>query len=236
MAHKLEDFIEKTRRATTTDGVKNLLARALNGEGYDNLVFASTRNRGLHEIVWADFPPGYVEAYRDHGWDRIDPVLEHAQRARRPFSWAEVTHPSTLTAEQRAFLDDCRAIGVHSGLTVPLHAPGQQVDLISVSLRNEREAPIARAPFVYALAVQAWLRHGELAAPSDKADAPLLTGRELECLKWVKDGKTNWEIGKILSIAERTVEFHLTNVMQKLGASNRIMAVVVAIQLGLLKL
>lgn len=220
----------------TVDGVKDLLAGALHAEGYENLAFASTQGHGLQEIIWAEFPPGYVEAYRDRRWDRIDPVIEHAQRARHPFSWTEATCSSTLTSDQRAFLDECRSIGVHSGLTVPLHAPGRRVDLISVSLRTECNVPGARSPFVYALTLQAWLRHGELATPLDKNEAPILTARELECLKWAKDGKTNWEIGTILSIAERTVEFHLTNAMQKLGATNRIMAIVVAIQLGVLKL
>ena len=235
MAHKLEDFIERTRHAMTTEAVRCLFADALKDEGFENLVFASTRNGGLHQIVWAEFPAGYVEAYRDHGWDRIDPVMERAQRARRPFAWAEVTQPSVLTAAQRTFLEDCRAIGVHSGLTVPLHAPGRQVDLVSVSLRHEQEAPSARVPFIYALAAQAWLRHGELAAPST-AEAPVLSCRELEILKWAKDGKTNWEIGRILSISEKTVEFHLARIMQKLDASNRIVAVVIAIQHGLLTL
>jgi DNA-binding CsgD family transcriptional regulator len=45
-----------------------------------------------------------------------------------------------------------------------------------------------------------------------------LTSQELECLRWCKEGKTNWEIGEILTISEKTVEFHLSNSMRKLGA------------------
>jgi DNA-binding CsgD family transcriptional regulator len=63
-----------------------------------------------------------------------------------------------------------------------------------------------------------------------------LTPQELECLRWCKEGKTNWEIGEILSISEKTVEFHLTNLMRKLGASNRITAVIVGIKKGLIPL
>ena len=44
------------------------------------------------------------------------------------------------------------------------------------------------------------------------------------------------EIGEILSISEKTVEFHLSNTIRKLGVSNRITAVVKALQLGLIKL
>jgi DNA-binding CsgD family transcriptional regulator len=63
-----------------------------------------------------------------------------------------------------------------------------------------------------------------------------LTSQELECLRWCKEGKTNWEIGEILTISEKTVEFHLSNSMRKLGASNRITAVIMGIKDGLIPL
>jgi DNA-binding CsgD family transcriptional regulator len=61
-----------------------------------------------------------------------------------------------------------------------------------------------------------------------------LTARERECLRWSADGKTAWEIGQILNIAERTVVFHVNNVIQKLGASNKTQAIVRAVALRLL--
>jgi DNA-binding CsgD family transcriptional regulator len=63
-----------------------------------------------------------------------------------------------------------------------------------------------------------------------------LTSQELECLRWCKEGKTNWEIGEILTISEKTVEFHLSNSMRKLGAGNRITAVIMGIKEGLIQL
>lgn len=64
----------------------------------------------------------------------------------------------------------------------------------------------------------------------------VLTAKETECLRWCKEGKTNWEIGEILSISEKTVEFHLGNSMRKLGANNRITAVVVGLKRGVIEL
>ena len=63
-----------------------------------------------------------------------------------------------------------------------------------------------------------------------------LTSQETQCLQWCKEGKTNWEIGEILSISEKTVEFHLGNTMRKLGAGNRISAVVIGLRRGLINL
>jgi DNA-binding CsgD family transcriptional regulator len=66
--------------------------------------------------------------------------------------------------------------------------------------------------------------------------AKRLTRQEKECLCWCKEGKTNWEIGEILLISEKTVEFHLGNAMRKLGAANRITAVILGIKRGIIEL
>lgn len=44
-----------------------------------------------------------------------------------------------------------------------------------------------------------------------------LTQREEEVFSWVLQGKTNWEIGHILNIKERTVRFHLESITTKYG-------------------
>jgi DNA-binding CsgD family transcriptional regulator len=61
-----------------------------------------------------------------------------------------------------------------------------------------------------------------------------LTAKERDVLKWVIEGKTSWEIGKILATSERTVKFHLKNVYAKLNVCNRAQAVAVANRLNLL--
>jgi LuxR family quorum-sensing system transcriptional regulator CciR len=63
-----------------------------------------------------------------------------------------------------------------------------------------------------------------------------LTVRELEVLKWISVGKTSWDIGMILRISERTVNFHIKNLLPKLDAVNRAQAVAMALKLGLLGL
>jgi LuxR family quorum sensing-dependent transcriptional regulator len=55
-----------------------------------------------------------------------------------------------------------------------------------------------------------------------------LSGREREVLTWVADGKTAWQIGELLQISQRTVEWYIQQAVQKLGARNRMQAVVIA--------
>ncbi len=61
-----------------------------------------------------------------------------------------------------------------------------------------------------------------------------LTERELTCLRWAAVGKTSWEMGVILGLTERTVNFHVHNACQKLGVHGRQAAITVAFQSGLM--
>lgn len=60
---------------------------------------------------------------------------------------------------------------------------------------------------------------------SDSISLENLTVKEAKVMHWVVEGKTSWEVGRILSISERTVKFHLANIYSKLNVANRVQAV-----------
>jgi len=61
-----------------------------------------------------------------------------------------------------------------------------------------------------------------------------LTARERDVLRLVADGRPGKQIARALGISERTVKFHTTSLLRKLGADNRAQAVALAAQRGLL--
>jgi DNA-binding NarL/FixJ family response regulator len=63
-----------------------------------------------------------------------------------------------------------------------------------------------------------------------------LTARELEVLKLIRDGFRNKQIADRMSIAETTVNFHVKNLVDKLGANDRTHAVTIAVRRGLLQI
>ncbi|MDX1599970.1 MAG: response regulator transcription factor [Anaerolineales bacterium] len=80
------------------------------------------------------------------------------------------------------------------------------------------------------------LKH--LAHEGSTSDRPhdQLTAREIELLNLVAQGQSNREIANHLSISENTVKFHMKNIIQKLGVSNRTEAVTVGLRDGVLDL
>ena len=63
-----------------------------------------------------------------------------------------------------------------------------------------------------------------------------LSDRELEVLRCMARGSANKEIATELVISESTVKTHVTNIFQKLGASDRTQAVTIALQRQLIQL
>jgi DNA-binding NarL/FixJ family response regulator len=61
-----------------------------------------------------------------------------------------------------------------------------------------------------------------------KAEAPqfLLTHREREILTWVSRGKSSRDIGVLAKLSERTVNFHVNNIIQRLGVATRVQAAI----------
>lgn len=71
---------------------------------------------------------------------------------------------------------------------------------------------------------------GRLADPTGD-----LTERELEILEQIVNGLTNSEIGEVLFISEKTVKNHITNMLRKLGLTDRTQAAVYALHHGLVE-
>jgi DNA-binding response OmpR family regulator len=56
----------------------------------------------------------------------------------------------------------------------------------------------------------------------------MLNDREIKALTWVARGKTSAQIGELIGLSKRTVDFHLDNARIKLGASTRTQAAIKA--------
>lgn len=76
--------------------------------------------------------------------------------------------------------------------------------------------------------------NGETEA-ADSIEIPQLAARELLCLQWGANGKTSWEIGRMLDLSERTIDQYMQNAIRKLGLSTRSEAIAVATLCGLIR-
>ncbi len=69
---------------------------------------------------------------------------------------------------------------------------------------------------------------------TQKMDAPEVSPREIEILKAIANGRSNQEIANMLGLSHHTVRNHIVSIMDKLTATDRTQAVIIAIQRGII--
>jgi|SRR5215510_2318932 len=74
------------------------------------------------------------------------------------------------------------------------------------------------------------LAHGPRSTPASF----VLTEREAETLTWVARGKSSADIAVMLHVSERTINFHINNIMRKAGVATRVQAAIKCALLGLI--
>lgn len=167
---------------------------------------------------------------------RKDPVMQHCKTSSRPIIWDQSTYVGSGCAE---LWEGQAAFGFRTGIAMALHLPDGRHFQLGVD-RDQAlpKNPTELARMVADLQLFAVYAHEAAARvllpPKSKGVVPKLTARELEALRWTIEGKTAWEVGKILGIAERTAVFHVNNAMHKLACSSKHRAAVKAKELGLL--
>lgn len=101
---------------------------------------------------------------------------------------------------------------------------------------RERASPLVNAALAQfqAIGMTGWEeRAKQLAGSTRRAFPDRLTGREVEVLRLVAEGRTNREISDELVLSLRTVARHITNIYAKIGAANKAEATAYAIRHGL---
>lgn len=129
-------------------------------------------------------------------------------------------------------LDEYVYEALRSGASGFLLKDGPAEQLIS-AVRIVARGDALLAPRITRRLIAEFSRGGRLNAQSDQLDA--LTSRELDVLKLVARGLTNTEIASELYVAETTVRTHLGRILTKLGLRDRVQAVVLAYETGLVR-
>ncbi|WP_248806699.1 helix-turn-helix transcriptional regulator [Pseudomonas sp. MWU13-2100] len=176
-----------------------------------------------------NYPDEWNQHYQDHNLHQIDPVLSHAWHSHQPVLWS----PETF-AKAPAFWRKKQSFGMRHGWSQAVqHIQGHQ----SILCVARPEGEIDRREFHQKAVHILWLcnvLHSAATRDLPATSIPLLSPREVEVLKWSGEGKTAPEIAQLLELNVRTVNFHIANAITKTGTTNKIAAIVAAIQSGVL--
>ncbi len=217
-------------------------------EPFRDLLLRIRERFELDHVAYAGFNPisgtthghvtydeGWTKHYARSGYFRIDPTLLQARRSVGPVDWARLEQDSNF----RTVFQDAHEFGItDTGMTIPVRGPFGDIGGFSVtSALNPTDWKKLKRAIITDLQTVASNVH-DLVMQSNqtmrKLSAPQLSTRELEILQWTAAGKSQQDIGDILSISHRTVEVHLRSSRNKLSALTTPQAIGRAIALGLI--
>jgi LuxR family transcriptional regulator, quorum-sensing system regulator BjaR1 len=177
-------------------------------------------------------PQRWIDRYIEKDYVRIDPLVRQVFRSTEAFQWRDVLARGSGEPLVHQLQGERIEAGLHDGFVVPIYDSKGYAGLVSLA----GEGPLTSDTRV-TLTVASVFMHNRLVTLIRERILPddLLTAREIECLNWAADGKSDWEIGQILHISSKTVNYHIENVKRKFGVPTRVQAVVSAFRYGKLR-
>ncbi|MFC0229040.1 helix-turn-helix transcriptional regulator [Serratia aquatilis] len=191
-----------------------------------------------------NYPDEWVARYKENGLQYTDPVVITALNRLTPFLWDENLITSSGINSSEVF-SQAREFGVTNGYTFVLHdynnnlvtlsfiiPAGQREEMIQTLTQNKGDISLLLAS-VNEIYLTLTSLSEKNATSTEKS--PRFTDRENEILYWASVGKTYQDTGTILGIKARTVKFHMSNIVKKLGVSNARHAIRLGMELKLIK-
>jgi DNA-binding CsgD family transcriptional regulator len=183
-------------------------------------------------------------AYHRAGLLQYDERIRHCGDSIVPGSWTmdELKMASTSPDLVRTLL----AKGLASGVFFPIHGAGGETGMLALNSQHPNVVRtlgdrvydvMAKGHLLAYMFHEQVVRSGMLVETreDDEARREPLNERERDVLIFASKGLESREIGTMLGITERTVNFHFSKILRKLSATNRIEAVAKGVELGLIK-
>jgi DNA-binding CsgD family transcriptional regulator len=229
LARRAFDSVADIQAAQDLEALNRIAGEAFAGFGFDMFIgFDAVDPAGRQEVkpLFGKVDAAWVDHYKSHNFDRNDAMIRASLRRTDPFFWSDITVSTVLSEAERQVMDHASEFGLKEGFLAPLRAwdgsisavmlSGSQVDLRHPDLR-----PAVHVMSTYFSAVGRRLVRKAGAASSVRR----ITPHQLECLKWVREGKSARDIGDIIGVSQRTVEYHLAAACRTLGVRTRVQAV-----------
>ena len=196
-------------------------------------------NRLADSFGW---PPEFIDQWVEQSLTLVSAVSHASRFEHLPFYWyCNGTWSVAIDIEplQMKTMEQMAALGISGGITMPTHLAKGRIGSVTwlsydadINLQEKLDA------YQYPLTL-AGLHFMDVILRARDPEPPrtgfiYLTKREIECLTWAAQGKSDQEIGKILDVSHTTARFHIANAAKKLDAVTRTQAVAKAAQLGII--
>jgi LuxR family quorum-sensing system transcriptional regulator CciR len=203
----VDRFGEEAGSCASLAQLRALLADASKELGFDHFALLHHASLGSPQRTYVridNYPEGWVRELLNGGFAVDDPVHHASRRTNSAFSWEDIGQLIRLSGRQQTILEKSRRFGLGTGLTTPANVPGEPSGSCSFAVRRGRDLPRQRLMCAELIGAHAFRAARRIHGMPARALRPHLSRRELQCLRLVALGKTDWEISRILGISAET--------------------------------
>ncbi len=229
--HRLfQNFIDRLSSAMDADALRDAMSESATALDLPHFAYLTMpRQPGFAPRLISDYPTAWTDHYLKNHYERSDPVIIQALSQPEPFEWGIGIQSTTPAKRQQNLFEEAAYFGIRYGFTVPIHDNHGAVAAMTFAADQQRQR-FERSISEHARVLQlmAMYFHASARRRMDgqgTIDGVSLSPRELECLKWAAQGKSAWEIGRILGISRHTSVTYLENAKAKLGVRTVVQAV-----------
>ncbi|MCI4664688.1 MAG: LuxR family transcriptional regulator [Neomegalonema sp.] len=237
------ELMQQFSRIKSVEELKNVYSFVLAELGVDYYLLANRfdlREPPEGAVLVGNCPQFWIEFYIERMYHLDDPIHQASQKVSRIFLWEELPQLLTLTRHQVEMVREIYQSVIGSACTLPIHSPDAPSGICTFAVKKGREFPTRALPilsFVGALGFECARRIAKADATGKAKDTPeldaeaklKLTGRQLEVLRLLGQGKTDWEIATILGISASTVRKHVEAAKRHYDVASRTQLVVRAL-------
>lgn len=175
-------------------------------------------------------PAGWEGFYAENQFQNVNYLPREVRRRASPFRWSDIR---LVDRREKALAHALIDNGFEDGIATPCHGPAGYVAVVSLAFERLRDiSPDDQG----AIEMASLVLHNRMRDCSKQLqlDTPRLTPRERDCLAFVAEGKSDWDISVMFGVSHTTIISHVQNAKRKLGAATRAQAVAQCFILGLL--
>lgn len=223
-------FADHLRAASDANALSEAMAEATKAMQLSSFAYLSISPEQIAPRLITNYPTAWTQHYLRSGYQLCDPVVRHAVAQFRPFMWGPNMNLPLYSNQQNDFLIEAAMFGIRHGYTIPIHDSSGPKAAVTFAA-DERRPSFNRCieENAGALQLMAFSFHAQAQRTLDlrrDLDGVSLSPREVDCLAWVAQGKSAWEIGRILGISHHTVASYLDSAKKKLNVRTVVQAAI----------
>jgi LuxR family quorum sensing-dependent transcriptional regulator len=244
IARRAFDAIAAAQKVATVADLDLTIRAALMPFGYSVVAGVNAVDscgKANVQVLFGQTHAAWEAHYQARGYARCDAIIRRMLKSTEPAFWSDLVSTRCLSADEQRVFQEAGTFGLSDGFMTPLHNLDGSISAVllmgdKLEITNPDMRAASHILSIYYGSIGRRLQRSSGGGKSAAEKKVSLSGRQVECLKWVRAGKSSSDIGDILNLSHRTVDEHIATACARLGVRTRVQAVAEAAITGALDL